>query len=42
VRPDSDSSFVGWRGVPGCFDGSKVTVFANVNITCEPGLVLKF
>jgi hypothetical protein len=42
ARPDADSSFQGWRGLPGCFDASKVTIFANVNISCQPGFSLKF
>jgi len=42
VRPDADSSFLGWRGLPGCFDASKVTIFANTNISCQPGLMLRF
>jgi hypothetical protein len=42
MRPASDSSFLGWRGLPGCFDASKVTIFANTNIACQPGLQLKF
>ncbi|HEX3393593.1 MAG TPA: hypothetical protein VHS52_03610, partial [Acidimicrobiales bacterium] len=42
VRPDADSSFLGWRGLPGCSDASKITIFANTNINCQPGLMLKF
>lgn len=42
IRPDADTSFLGWRGLPGCADASKITVFANVNIACQPGLQRKF
>jgi hypothetical protein len=42
VRANADSSFQGWRGLPGCSDASKVTIFAAVNIYCQPGLRLNF
>jgi hypothetical protein len=42
VRPAADSQFQGWRGTPGCGKAPDVTVFANTNITCQPGLSLKF
>jgi hypothetical protein len=42
ARPASDSQFQGWRGLPGCFDASKITIFANTNIACQPGFSLKF
>ena len=41
ARPAADSSFVGWRPTPGCFDASKVTVARGVTIACQPGFVLK-
>lgn len=41
ARPAADSSFVGWRPNPGCFDASKVTVARGTTITCQPGFVLK-
>jgi hypothetical protein len=40
ARPAPDSSFVGWRKLPGCFDASKVTVARGTNITCQPGFFL--
>jgi hypothetical protein len=42
ARPAGDTQFQGWRGLPGCFDPSKITVFANTNIACQPGFQLKF
>jgi hypothetical protein len=42
ARPAADSQFQGWRGLPGCFDPSKITIFANTTISCQPGLQLKF
>ena len=42
ARPAADSQFQGWRGLPGCADPSKITVFANTNISCQPGFQLKF
>lgn len=41
ARPASDSQFQGWRGLPGCSDPSKITVFANTNISCQPGFALR-
>jgi two-component sensor histidine kinase len=42
ARPAADTQFQGWRGLPGCADPSKITVFANTNIACQPGFQLKF
>jgi hypothetical protein len=42
ARPAADTQFQGWRGLPGCADPSKITVFANTNISCQPGFQLKF
>jgi len=42
ARPAPDTQFQGWRGLPGCADPSKITVFANTNISCQPGFQLKF
>ncbi len=41
ARPAADSSFVGFRATPGCFDPSKVTVARGVTIVCQPGFFLK-
>jgi len=41
ARPAADSSFLGWRGLPGCFDASKVTVARGTTITCQPGFSLR-
>jgi hypothetical protein len=41
ARPAADSSFQGWRGLPGCSDASKVKVAAGTNINCQPGFALK-
>ena len=41
ARPAADSSFQGWRGLPGCSDPSKVKVAAGTNISCQPGFALK-
>jgi hypothetical protein len=41
ARPAADSSFLGWRGLPGCSDPSKVKVAAGTNISCQPGFALK-
>lgn len=38
MRPAADSQFQGWRGTPGCGKAPDVTVFANTNISCQPGL----
>ena len=42
ARPADDSQFQGWRGLPGCSDPSKITIFADTNISCQPGFQLKF
>lgn len=42
ARPAAGTQFQGWRGLPGCADPSKITVFANTNINCQPGFQLKF
>jgi hypothetical protein len=42
ARPAADSQFQGWRGLPGCFDPSKITIFDKTNINCQPGFQLKF
>ena len=42
AKPAADSQFQGWRGLPGCADPQKITVFANVTINCQPGFALKF
>jgi len=42
ARPADDSRFQGWRGLPGCSDPSKITVFADTNINCQPGFALRF
>src|SRR5215212_8477923 len=41
ARPAADSSFVGWRSLPGCFDASKVRVARGTTITCQPGFFLR-
>lgn len=41
ARAASDSSFQGWRGLPGCFDASRVTIARGANIACQPSLVLR-
>ena len=41
ARPAADSSFQGWRGLPGCGDPSKVKVAAGTNIACQPVFALK-
>jgi hypothetical protein len=41
ARPAADSSFVGWRGLPGCSDPSKVKVARGTTISCQPGFVLR-
>jgi len=40
--PAANSQFQGWRGLPGCGDPSKITIFADTNINCQPGFQLKF
>jgi hypothetical protein len=42
ARPAADTRFQGWRGLPGCGDPQKITIFANTNIACQPGFQLKF
>jgi hypothetical protein len=42
ARPADGSRFQGWRGLPGCGDPSKITIFADTNINCQPGFQLKF
>jgi hypothetical protein len=41
ARPAANSSFVGFRQTPGCFDASKITVARGVTITCQVGFVLR-
>jgi hypothetical protein len=41
ARPAANSSFQGWRGLPGCFDASKVKIARGTNINCQPGFALK-
>jgi hypothetical protein len=41
ARPADDSSFQGWRGLPGCADPSKIIVPRGTNINCQPGFTLK-
>jgi len=41
ARPAGNSSFQGWRGLPGCADPSKITVARGTNINCQPGFALK-
>jgi hypothetical protein len=41
ARPAANSSFVGFRQSPGCFDASKITVARGVTITCQVGFVLR-
>ncbi len=41
ARPAANSGFVGWRGLPGCADPSKITVPRGTTVTCQPGFVLK-
>jgi hypothetical protein len=41
VTPAADSTFIGWRSVPGCPDGSKVTALANTRVICNAGIFLK-
>src|SRR5215216_1412268 len=36
ARPAADSSFLGWRGLPGCSDPSKIRVARGTTITCQP------
>jgi hypothetical protein len=41
ARPAGNSSFQGWRGLPGCSDPSKITVARGTTINCQPGFSLK-
>jgi hypothetical protein len=41
ARPAGNSSFQGWRGLPGCADPSKITVARGTTINCQPGFSLK-
>jgi hypothetical protein len=41
ARPAANSSFVGFRQTPGCFDASKIMVARGVTITCQVGFVLR-
>jgi hypothetical protein len=41
ARPAADSSFLGWRGLPGCGDPSKIRVARGTTINCQPGFSLR-
>jgi hypothetical protein len=41
ARAAANSSFQGWRGLPGCADPSRITVARATNINCQPGFALK-
>ena len=41
ARPTGNSSFQGWRGLPGCADPSRIKVARGTNINCQPGFALK-
>ena len=41
ARAAADSSFVGWRGLPGCADPSRVKVARGTTIYCQPGFSLR-
>jgi hypothetical protein len=41
ARPAANSSFQGWRGLPGCSDPSKIRVARGTTINCQPGFSLK-
>jgi len=41
ARPAPGSSFVGWRGLPGCANPSRITVARGTTINCQPGFSLK-
>jgi hypothetical protein len=41
ARPASDSRFQGWRGLPGCFDASRITIARGITINCQPGFALR-
>ncbi len=37
----TNSSFQGWRGLPGCGDPSRITIARGVTINCQPGFNLR-
>lgn len=41
AKPAANSKFLGWRGLPGCSDPSKITVVANTTIYCQPAFALR-
>jgi hypothetical protein len=41
ARPAANSSFLGWRGLPGCSDPSKIRVARGTTINCQPGFSLR-
>jgi hypothetical protein len=41
ARPAANSSFQGWRGLPGCSDPSRIRVARGTTINCQPGFSLK-
>ena len=41
ARPAANSSFSGWRSLPGCFDASRVTVARGTTIACQPAFSLR-
>jgi hypothetical protein len=41
ARPAANSSFQGWRGLPGCNDPSRIRVARGTTINCQPGFSLK-
>jgi hypothetical protein len=41
ARPAANSSFQGWRGLPGCSDPSRIRVARGTTITCQPGFSLR-
>jgi hypothetical protein len=41
ARPAANSSFLGWRGLPGCSDPSRIRVARGTTINCQPGFSLK-
>lgn len=41
AQPAADSSFTGFRSLPGCFDASRVTVARGTTIVCQPGFNLR-
>ena len=41
ARPAADSSFVGWRGLPGCSDPANIKVARGTTINCQPSFVLR-